>query len=148
MNRIAELIKQDEGFVEHAYQDHLGFLTIGFGRMVDARRGGRITPIEAEYLLNNDVNRIMGDLRLNFKWFETLSEARKAVLVSMIFQLGYNGFVKFKNTIELISKGQYADAALEMLQSKWAAQTPARAKRLSAMMANGEFLSETSSLAK
>lgn len=140
MKSTEDLIRAEEGFVEHAYQDHLGFWTIGYGRMIDQRRGGRITPIEAEYLLKNDIARISGDLRLNFKWFDMLNEVRKAVLVSMVYQLGPRGFANFKKTIQYLSEGRFAEAADEMLNSQWARQTPKRAQRASQMMRTGEWL--------
>jgi len=45
---IREQIKRHEGKVLHAYPDHLGYWTIGYGRLIDERRGGGITEAEAE----------------------------------------------------------------------------------------------------
>ena len=52
-------------------------------------------------------------------------------LAGRAFQLGVSGLLGFKNTLAMIEAGKYQDAANSMLQSKWATQTPARAKRLS-----------------
>ena len=49
----------------------------------------------------------------------------------MAFQLGIDGLLKFKNTLNLIEAGDYETASKEMLNSLWAKQTPERAKRLS-----------------
>ena len=49
---------EEEGLVLHAYEDHLGYLTIGYGRLIDKRRGGGISKAEAEYLLLNDCRRV------------------------------------------------------------------------------------------
>jgi lysozyme len=35
---LAEMLTRDEGRVRHAYQDHLGFWTIGVGRLIDQRK--------------------------------------------------------------------------------------------------------------
>jgi lysozyme len=53
---IAEL-RRDEGVDRSAYQDHLGFWTIGVGRLIDRRKGGGLSDEEIDYLLQNDVKR-------------------------------------------------------------------------------------------
>lgn len=50
MNLAAQL-KAEEGRVPHAYQYHLGYWTIGVGRLIDKRKGGGLTPYEVDYLL-------------------------------------------------------------------------------------------------
>lgn len=37
---LASLLTSDEGRVPHAYQDHLGYWTIGVGHLIDRRKGG------------------------------------------------------------------------------------------------------------
>jgi lysozyme len=137
MSKITEQLKRDEGFKLTAYQDHLGYWTIGVGRLVDIRKGGGITAEEAEYLLANDIQRRTKDLSISLPWFDELDEARKGVLVNMAFQLGTNGLLNFKKTLESVRRGHYVAAANEMLQSKWADQTPMRAERLAKQMMTG-----------
>jgi lysozyme len=134
---ITEQLKRDEGFKLTAYQDHLGYWTIGVGRLIDIRKGGGITAEEAEYLLANDIQRRTKDLSILLPWFDELDEARKGVLVNMAFQLGTNGLLNFKKTLESVRRGHYVAAANEMLQSKWADQTPMRAERLAKQMMTG-----------
>ncbi|MNL28639.1 hypothetical protein D3C87_1502920 [compost metagenome] len=55
----------------------------------------------------------------------------------MPFQLGVDGLLGFKSTLALIEEGKYTFAADNMLKSKWAEQTPARAKRLAVQMRTG-----------
>ncbi|MFV0678197.1 hypothetical protein [Variovorax sp. tm] len=55
----------------------------------------------------------------------------------MSFQLGVDGLLGFKHTLALIEEGNYTFAADNMLKSKWADQTPARAKRLANQMRTG-----------
>jgi lysozyme len=137
MSKITEQLKRDEGFKLTAYQDHLGYWTIGVGRLIDIRKGGGITAEEAEYLLANDIQRRTKDLSISLPWFDELDEARKGVLVNMAFQLGTNGLLNFKKTLESVRRGHYVAAANEMLQSKWADQTPMRAERLAKQMMTG-----------
>lgn len=68
-----------------------------------------------------------------------LNDARKAVLINMAFQLGFNGLSKFRNMLAAVQSEQYVLAASEMLDSLWAKQTPNRAKELSEQMLTGEF---------
>lgn len=137
INLLVSELKRDEGFVSHAYQDHLGFWTIGIGRLVDQRRGGGISMAEAEYLLANDISRVWSSLRLSIPWFDRLTDTRKRALVNMAFQLGVNGLLNFRRTLTHLEAGRYDAAAKEALNSNWARQTPARAKRISDMIKNG-----------
>ena len=137
-----ELIKQlrrDEGEVLHAYSDSLGFLTIGVGRLIDKRKGGGITHEESAYLLNNDIERKHAELLKRAPWTANLDAARFGCLLNMAFQLGVDGLLGFKNTLAMVRSGDYAGAADGMLNSLWARQTPARAKRLSEQMRTGQW---------
>ena len=58
------------------------------------------------------------------------------IVVEMIYQIGIGGVSKFKKTLEYINAGDYVKASEEMLDSKWARQTPSRAKSLSSLMSN------------
>jgi lysozyme len=136
----AELIKQlrrDEKEVLTAYQDNLGFATIGVGRLIDKRKGGGITQEESAYLLNNDINAREADLLRRAPWMALLDPVRFGVMMNMSFQMGVDGLLEFKNTLALVKDGDYDTAAEEMLQSVWARQTPERAKRLSNQMKLG-----------
>lgn len=135
-----ELIRQlkgDEGVRASAYQDHLGYWTIGVGRLIDGRKGGGLRPDEITYLLNNDVDDRINELTKHLPWFQDLDDARKGVLLNMSFQMGVDGLLGFKNTLEMVRKGDYSDAADGMLNSRWAVQTPDRALRLSKQMREG-----------
>lgn len=135
-----ELIKElrrDEGVVDHAYQDSLGYWTIGVGRLIDKRKGGKLTDEEIDYLLMNDVKECVADLDKNLPWWRSLSDARRRVLVNMRFNLGMAGLLGFKNTLKFIETGEYKRAASNMLLSKWAKQVGQRANRLAKMMEQG-----------
>lgn len=138
MDALREMIKKHEGLVLHGYKDHLGFLTIGYGRLIDKERGGGITKEEADYLLSNDIAKVKRELA-RFDWFDDLDSVRQDVLVAMAFQLGVRGLLNFKKTIRHITLGEYADAAHEMLDSTWARQTPKRAMEMSTMMRTGKY---------
>lgn len=134
---IIDQLKRDEGCKLSVYNDHLGYATIGIGRMIDSRKGGGISQEEADYLLANDVKRVKAELSKSIPWIEGLDEVRQSALINMAFQLGTAGLLKFKNSLSLIERGKYAEASAEMLNSTWAKQTPNRAKRISDQIYTG-----------
>jgi lysozyme len=138
VEKISAMLVREEGERLSAYQDHLGYWTIGVGRLIDERRGGGISRAESRILLANDI-RAKGIAAESYPWFAGLDEARQAVVVGMIFQMGAAGFAGFRNTIARIEAGDYTEAAAGMLRSKWARQTPERAGRMAEIMRTGEW---------
>ena len=134
---LEDQLRRDEGERLSAYQDHLGFWTIGIGRMIDSRRGGGIDSDEATMLLRNDIARIRVELLQRLPWFVHLDSVRQGVLMNMTFQLGINGLMAFQQMLAKVQGNDYAAAADQMLQSKWATQTPERANRLAKQMRDG-----------
>lgn len=130
-------IEDEEGFRSSAYQDHLGYWTIGVGTLIDARKGGKISKAAAYFMLGEKVSEIESDLDKKIPWWRGLDEVRQRVLINMAYQLGTAGLLKFKNTLSHVKSGDYKLASNGMMNSLWARQTPARAKRLSARMELG-----------
>lgn len=133
MTDYSTTIKSDEGLRLMPYRCTAGKLTIGYGRNIEDRG---ITRDEAEYLLENDIKEAEKQADKLVNDFFGLNDNRKIVLVSMVFQMGYTGISNFKKTIKAINDQDFETASIEMLNSKWARQTPNRAKRLSEMMKN------------
>lgn len=71
------------------------------------------------------------------KWYTSLNSARRAVILEMIYQLGMAGFLKFERTIAWLRTADWLEASEEMLDSRWAQQTPNRARTLSQIMRDG-----------
>lgn len=136
---IATQLRQEEGSVPHAYQDHLGYWTIGVGRLIDQRKGGGLSPDEVDYLLRNDIEAKTREVFAALPWAKDLNEPRQAVLIGMAFQMGTTGLLGFKNTLALIKAGRYTEAAAGMLNSLWAQQTPGRATRMARQMEIGTW---------
>ena len=132
-----ELIEAEEGFVPYGYSDSEGYLTIGIGTLIDKRSGGGITLEEARYLMGNRLAPIYAALDARLHWWRDMSEARRNALVSMAYQLGIVGLLKFKAALAAMEGGDYALAARRMLVSLWARQTPERAKRAARAMLDG-----------
>jgi len=136
---LTEQLRRDEGTESCAYQDSLGYWTIGVGRLIDARKGGGLSNDEIDYLLGNDIKAKTHEVLRALPWAARLSEARRAVLVNMAFQMGTKGLLAFHRTLGSVEDGQYGDAAVEMLNSTWAKQTPARAMRLATQMETDQW---------
>jgi len=139
MSKLLDLIKEHEGVVSHAYQDTHGYWTIGVGRLIDERKGGGLSEDEINLLLANDLQRCEDEAML-YPFYPKLDEARQAVIISMLFQLGRPNFDKFQNFQAALLVGDYQTASNEMLNSLWAQQTPNRANHLSQMMRKGEWV--------
>ena len=145
MNTV-DFIKQEEGFRSEPYLDSLGYPTIGYGQLLSKRLGTlnafsglTVTEEEASGFLLEGVNQCEDDIRVLLSR-PGLGEARQTVLVSMCYQLGLEGLIRFDKFIDAVVAQNWANAAKEMLDSKWAKQTPARAKRQAAMMLYGDYL--------
>ena len=135
---IIRQLTGDEGVRKCVYKDHLGYDTIGIGRLVDSRKpGAGLRTSEIQFMLANDVADRVEQLTARLPWFTRLDEARQGVLLNMSFQLGVDGLLTFKNTLRYIEAGNYDRAAINMRISKWYDQTPARAKRMIEQMTTG-----------
>jgi len=138
LESVHSILKEEEGFSSTAYKDSRGFLTIGYGRLIDDRvPNSGITKEEGSYLLRS---RVIGDIaRLNKRipWFQRLDDARKVVLLSMAYQMGVDGLLKFEKTLLYLYREEYDKAAKEMLNSRWAGQTIERALRHSYTIKTG-----------
>lgn len=125
-------IKRHEGLRLKPYRDTVGKLTIGYGRNLE---DAGLSPEEAEVLLRNDLFRCEAELREALgETYEALSPARKAALLDMIYNLGKTRFLGFKKMIAALKAGDFARAAAEMLDSRWAAQVGQRAQFLAEKM--------------
>ena len=137
---LKQQLLREEGSESCAYQDTRGFWTIGVGRLIDARKGDGLSQDEIEYLLDNDIKKITDKVHNTLPWISKLHDARRAVLIGMAFQMGLRGLLGFKRMLGSVEDGQYFEAAVEMLDSTWAKQTPERAHRLATQMKTGEWI--------
>lgn len=130
----AQLIRH-EGLRLKPYMDTTAHITIGVGRnLTDVG----ISATEAMQLLDNDISRTLMGIRPHISWWDALSEVRQRVLVDMAFNLGPEGLLKWTNTLQAVSDGDYQFAAKAMRQSLWARQVGKRALDLALMMESGE----------
>lgn len=135
-NKLLKRIERHEGFVDHVYTDTMGKLTCCFGRNLS---DVRFSLDEGQYLLSNDVQRAEMEAWRHFPGYTELNEARKTVIVEMIFNIGLEGVLKFKKMIDCLAHQDWKGAAKEMLLSRWHFQTGKRAEELAMIMQSGEI---------
>lgn len=136
---IISQLRRDEGEVLHAYQDHLGYWTIGVGILIDERKGGGLTAEESAWLLRRRLDAKRAELSAALPWFKYLDEVRQAALLNMAYQLGVEGLLGFRKMLAAVRDMRWAEAESHALDSDWAKQTPERAKRVARQLATGEW---------
>lgn len=127
LDSLLESIRRHEGYRACVYKDQLGIDTIGYGFTI---KDLRLDPPIAEVILREKVFRLIIEVYETFPWILDQPDEIKAVIVEMCYQLGVAGFSNFGNTIEHLKAGRYSQARDAMLKSKWAEQTPSRAREL------------------
>lgn len=133
-SQVKRLLKKHEGLSLSLYKCPAGKLTIGYGHNIEDRG---ISEEAAELLLEQDMMIAYKQVKNAVKCFEQLSEPRQYVLIDMCFNLGITKLMTFKKMLRALDGAEYAAAAKEMLNSKWAAQVKGRAVYLAGVMASG-----------
>lgn len=137
--RVQKQLEADEGRREEVYRDHLGYLTVGIGHLLDTRLGGKLRPAEVDFIFSNDLDEAIDDLTRTLPWFSQMNDARQGALVNMRFQLGLTKLLKFSQSLAAIRDERWEDAAHNLTQSAWASQTPTRARRVIEQIRTGEW---------
>ena len=136
--RLKAEITSDEGQVLEVYKDHLGYPTIGVGHLVlesdeeyGMSVGTPITQTRCDELLFQDLNIVLKECENRFheNWKDWPEEVR-LIIANMAFNLGLTRLVKFQKMFKALNEGDYKQASIEGLDSKWAKQVYNRAKRL------------------
>ena len=154
--------RNEEGFSPRVYKDTKGFRTVGIGFNMDAP-GARsvwaqagmskkfddilngkqtLTAQEAERLFQTTKRTAVDGARRLVKNYDQLGEHQQAALQDMVFQLGQAGATRFVTTRGLIEKGDFKEAARQMLNSDNFKQTPNRVLRRAYMLENNVSLEE------
>lgn len=127
---LLALIEAHEGCRLKPYTCPAGKLTIGIGRNIE---DNGISRHEAEYLLHNDLVRVVRELRTAFPWYDALTERRKHALIDMCFNMGITTLKTFKRTLAAMERGDWQSAKNHALESKWARQVGGRAIKVTGM---------------
>ena len=145
-DKLLESVKKHEGYRNKVYLDTLGKRTVGVGHLCveDFWEDGK--EYEEKFLM--DI--LQKDLQGSIDGAEDLinncpsggkaniSDDAKILIIEMVFQLGGNGVSKFRKMWQALQQDppDYAEASVQMLDSRWAKQTPARATEMAEQMRN------------
>lgn len=138
------LLEFEEGFKSKPYYCSEGYPTVGIGWRI----GPKGAPLElyeieldieqARAILSRKVHKVIKKLN-RYQWFTKQNDSRKAILVSMAFQMGVSGLLKFVNMIRALDVDDYRKASLEAIDSRWYRQTPNRASRHATVIEHGDI---------
>ncbi len=128
MNNLDEIVEEialAEGWRSEVYLDSLGKETIGFGFLVKELN---LTKEEGMIILKRYVNERIESISKTQKWVLDMPPQIQKVFVSMVYQMGLSGVLRFKKMIAYMKESNWRMASVEMLDSKWArSDSPKRA---------------------
>ena len=137
IDQLRDTLKIDEGVKYEIYNDHLGYPTFGIGHLVvesDEEHGKPVgTPVSEDRVnsvFEKDVAIMIDEAKKIFPNLDELPEEAQQVIVNMTFNMGRPRLSQFKKFIAGVNAGDWNKAAVEMMDSRWAKQVGARAKRL------------------
>ena len=137
MDDLKARIKKHEGFRDVMYKDSLGFATIGYGHLIlptdNYVDGKQYSKEDLDKVFDKDFQNALDNANKLMSGYDLVDQA-KEVICEMVFQLGIGGVSKFKNMWKALEEEDYYTASQEMLDSRWARQTPKRAEDLSNIM--------------
>jgi len=139
MDRLLKSVKQHEGYRNKVYLDSLGKRTVGVGHLCVEDFWEDDKEYEEKFLLTileHDLKSAIKSAESLLKDCPDLKDLAKETIVEMVFQLGKTGVSKFRNMWKALKHypPNYEQASIEMLDSRWASQTPGRAKEMSEHM--------------
>lgn len=146
--RIEAILKREEGFRNRPYLCSEGYVTVGLGTKLHSKLGQNpmdfpitVSLETAEEWLRSKVAVI--DLRLSKSVYgfayDQLNDQQRVIVLSMAYQMGTEGVLKFKNMWAALISGDNHLAAQEAMDSRWARQTPERAERHARVLEGESF---------
>ncbi|UJQ44022.1 lysozyme [Klebsiella phage vB_KpnS-Carvaje] len=148
MSKLIEILNFEEGYKEKPYIDSRGYPTVAGGILIGPK-GASLSnytftvPREVGDVWKQSIIRQKTSEIKNYpdilSALKQCNDARTDIIMSMAYQMGVAGLAGFKNTLKMISTGDFKGAANGMMNSAWAKQTPNRAKRHAQVMSDGTY---------
>ena len=137
-DKLLESVKRHEGFRNSVYEDTLGKRTVGFGHLCVEDHwedGKKYDKVYLEKILEDDLQYAINQGEGMCKDLKVSDDA-KFLIIEMIFQLGSAGIQKFRRMWSALGEDppNYKEASVQMLDSRWAKQTPNRAQEMAGHM--------------
>ena len=140
IEKTQDRIKKHEGYRNTVYKCSEGFRTIGYGLRCFEDEGwvdDKKYPKEVlEKQFKVDFTAAARSAEKLYEYdINGMNPRVLSILTEMVFQLGPAGVGKFKKMLKAITMKDYLEASKQMLDSRWAKQTPKRAENLASEMA-------------
>lgn len=117
-----------------AYRDSVGVWTIGYGVNLQELT---IDYATAEAWLDNTITACERECE-RFPWFAVLDPVRQRAVMELVYNLGMPRLLGFTHMLRAFARRDFARAAAELMDSRWAQQVgPRRAERLKHMVEQG-----------
>lgn len=112
-----------------------GHATIGWGRHLCCGQG--LDQDEADALLEHDIDQRLVALTEALPWTRALDDVRFGVLTEVAYNCGVDGLLGFTKMLAAAERGQWKEAARQLLCSEAAAKNGSRYKRLARRLETG-----------
>lgn len=136
MQRLRELLEQDEGCVHAVYLDHLDKPTCGIGHLIveqDEEYGWPVgAPVSEERvseLFEKDVKTAISDAMWLHPDLAELHEDAQVTIISLAYQLGLPRYQLFEKHHASIELRDWKEAAAQLRNSRLYRQATARTER-------------------
>lgn len=137
---VEDGLRADEGWRAFVYDDATGqpitkgytvkgYPTIGYGFCIDPIKGRPLSKEIGNLWLAEVIAEVSKALADRWPHFLSQPEDVRSALVSMAFNMGVEGLLQFKLMLAALAIHDREAAATQALNSLWANQVPARAKR-------------------
>ncbi len=149
------MVKEHEGLRLDAYKDSKGFLTVGYGHLIDKgsppdiqalQEGATITKERAEKLFEQDYKE-HADAAKKIPGYGKADEKQQAALIDLTFNMGPDWHTDFPKFTAAFKAGNYELAGAELENSKWYGDVARRAPTIVSLikgkgLPQGSYLGE------
>ena len=148
-----DMVKEHEGLRLDAYKDSKGFLTVGYGHLIDKgsppdiqklQEGAQISKERAEKLFDRDFKE-HADAAKKIPGYGKADEKQQAALIDLTFNMGPDWHTDFPKFTAAFKAGNYELAGAELENSKWYGDVARRAPTIVSLI-KGKGLPEGSYL--
>ena len=143
IERLKEEIKEDDGYKNEIYLDHLSLKTLGVGHLLketdpeyDLEVGTHIDDERVNELFEQDINVTIDECRKLYYDFDKLPEEAQLIICNMMFNMGRPRLSRFHKMKRAVENRDWKEASNQMKDSKWYRQVTNRADRLCNRMEN------------
>jgi len=144
IDKLISDLKDQEGFSSTPYRDSRGYWTVSFGlaettslcqEQIDILGTDKIKDVkwvtrkQGERLLELELMEIIEKVE-KIDWICDLPVKKIPTVLNIIFNMGWNNFCKFENTIKALQDKNWTKAMTELMDSNYLSQVKGRCLKL------------------